>query len=113
MISRGKIFERSELNTAVDEALRYGETALLETCIIGDEVTVAILQGEALPSIRIETPSCFNVERSGMITKINSTFTFFATGSVPSCEAWASYIDGCSVVHAMGDVIPKNMEVSP
>jgi D-alanine-D-alanine ligase len=54
-----KLFERGELNKAVDEALRYGETALLETCITGDEFTVAILQGEALPTIRIETPRVF------------------------------------------------------
>jgi D-alanine-D-alanine ligase len=58
-VGMSKIFERSELNPAVDEALRYGETALLETCITGDEFTVAILQGEALPTIRIETPRVF------------------------------------------------------
>ncbi len=54
-----KIFERAELNGAVDEALRYDDTALLEACISGDEITVAILQGEALPTIRIETPRVF------------------------------------------------------
>jgi D-alanine-D-alanine ligase len=43
----------------VDEALRYGDTALLETCVEGGEFTVAILQGEALPTIRIETPRVF------------------------------------------------------
>jgi D-alanine-D-alanine ligase len=58
-VGMSKIFERGELNAAVDEALRYGETALLETCITGDEFTVAILQGEALPSIRIVTPRVF------------------------------------------------------
>jgi D-alanine-D-alanine ligase len=58
-VGMSKIFERGELNTAVDEALRYGDTALLETCITGDEFTVAILQGEALPTIRIETPRVF------------------------------------------------------
>jgi D-alanine-D-alanine ligase len=58
-VGMSKIFERGELNAAVDEALRYGDTALLETCITGDEFTVAILQGEALPTIRIETPRVF------------------------------------------------------
>jgi D-alanine-D-alanine ligase len=58
-VGMSKLFERGELNKAVDEALRYGETALLETCITGDEFTVAILQGEALPTIRIETPRVF------------------------------------------------------
>ena len=58
-VGMSKIFERGELDAAVDDALRYGETALLETCIAGDEFTVAILQGEALPTIRIETPRVF------------------------------------------------------
>jgi D-alanine-D-alanine ligase len=58
-VGMSKIFERAELKAAVDEALRYGDTALLETCITGDEFTVAILQGEALPSIRIVTPRVF------------------------------------------------------
>ncbi|MBT8091013.1 MAG: D-alanine--D-alanine ligase [Gammaproteobacteria bacterium] len=54
-----KIFERAELNAAVDLALQYDTTALLETCITGDEFTVAVLQGRALPSIRIVTPRVF------------------------------------------------------
>jgi len=58
-VGMSKIFERAELNDAVDDALRYGETVLLETCINGDEFTVAVLQGQALPTIRIETPRVF------------------------------------------------------
>jgi D-alanine-D-alanine ligase len=58
-VGMSKVFERSELNDAVDVALRYGDTALLETCITGDEFTVAVLQGRALPSIRIVTPRVF------------------------------------------------------
>ena len=54
-----KIFERAELNAAVDLALQYDTTALLESCITGDEFTVAVLQGRALPSIRIVTPRVF------------------------------------------------------
>jgi len=54
-----KIFERAELNAAVDLALQYDTTALLESCIAGDEFTVAVLQGRALPSIRIVTPRVF------------------------------------------------------
>ena len=54
-----KIFERTELNAAVDLALQYDTTALLESCIAGDEFTVAVLQGRALPSIRIVTPRVF------------------------------------------------------
>jgi len=58
-VGMAKIFEPADLNAAADEALRYGGTALLETCITGSEFTVAILQGEALPTIRIETPRVF------------------------------------------------------
>ncbi len=54
-----KIFERAELNAAVDLAFQYDTTALLESCIAGDEFTVAVLQGRALPSIRIVTPRVF------------------------------------------------------
>jgi D-alanine-D-alanine ligase len=58
-VGMSKIFERDELNEAVDEALHYDDTVLLETCITGDELTVAVLQGQALSSIRIETPRVF------------------------------------------------------
>ena len=58
-VGMAKIFERSELNAAVDDALRFGDTVLLERCINGDEFTVGVLQGRALPSIRIVTPRVF------------------------------------------------------
>jgi len=58
-VGMSKIFERTELNDAVEMALQYGDTALLERCVNGDEFTVAILQGRALPSIRIVTPRVF------------------------------------------------------
>ena len=58
-VGMSKVSAHAELAEAVDEALRYGEAALLEACITGDEFTVAILQGEALPTIRIETPRVF------------------------------------------------------
>lgn len=58
-VGMSKVFERSELSDAVKDALQYGDTVLLETCVIGDELTVSILQGEALPSIRIVTPRVF------------------------------------------------------
>lgn len=58
-VGMSKVFARAELNDAVDAALEYGDTALLETCVIGDELTVAVLQGAALPSIRIVTPRVF------------------------------------------------------
>jgi D-alanine-D-alanine ligase len=54
-----KVFERADLRGAVNLALQYGEMVLLERCINGDEFTVGILQGRALPSIRIITPRVF------------------------------------------------------
>jgi D-alanine-D-alanine ligase len=73
----------------VDEALRYGETALLETCIVGDEVTVAILQGEALPSIRIETPRVFYDYHA----KYQSDRTEYTCPGTDSDEAEARYAE--------------------
>jgi D-alanine-D-alanine ligase len=58
-VGMSKVFEIEELNAAVDLALNFGDIALAEQCIVGDETTVAVLQGEALPSIRIETPRVF------------------------------------------------------
>lgn len=58
-VGMSKIFERAELNDAVDLALQYDAEALLEICVTGDEFTVAVLQGRALPSIRIVTPRVF------------------------------------------------------
>lgn len=58
-VGMSKVFERAELNAAIELALEYDHTALVEPCIIGDEYTVGILQGEALPTIRIATPRVF------------------------------------------------------
>ncbi len=58
-VGMSKVFERNELNDAVDLALQFDDTALIEPCIIGDEFTVAVLHGRALPSIRIATPRVF------------------------------------------------------
>lgn len=58
-VGMSKICRPAELNPAVDFALQYDTTALLETYIEGAELTVAVLQGRALPSIRIVTPRVF------------------------------------------------------
>lgn len=58
-IGMTKVFDASDLEGAVELALRYDGVALAERCIVGEEITVAVLQGEALPSIRIETPRAF------------------------------------------------------
>ena len=58
-VGMSKVFATDELQAAVDLALGFGGQALAERCIVGDESTVAVLQGQALPSIRIETPRVF------------------------------------------------------
>jgi D-alanine-D-alanine ligase len=58
-VGMSKVFAADELQVAVDLALGFGGQALAERCIVGDESTVAVLQGQALPSIRIETPRVF------------------------------------------------------
>ena len=58
-VGMSKVFAADELQAAVDLALSFGGQALAERCIVGNESTVAILQGQALPSIRIETPRVF------------------------------------------------------
>lgn len=58
-VGMSKVFDLSELDAALQLALRYGGVALVERCIVGDEFTVGVLNDEALPSIRIETPRVF------------------------------------------------------
>ncbi len=58
-VGMSKVFEANELQAAVELALGFGGPAVAEKCIVGIESTVAVLQGQALPSIRIETPRVF------------------------------------------------------
>lgn len=58
-VGMSKVLAVEELPDAAALALSFGGAALAERCIVGDEVTVGVLQGEALPSIRIETPRVF------------------------------------------------------
>jgi len=58
-VGMSKVFEHGDLAEAVELALGFGGIALAERCIVGSEFTVSVLQGEALPSIRIETPRVF------------------------------------------------------
>ncbi len=88
-VGMSKIFERDELNEAMDEALHYDETVLLETCITGDELTVAVLQGQALPSIRIETPRVFYDYRA----KYQSDRTDYICPGTPDDETEAVYAE--------------------
>ena len=58
-VGMSKVFDPDDLNDAVDLALEFDDVAIVERCIVGNEYTVSVLQGEALPSIRIETPRVF------------------------------------------------------
>jgi len=58
-VGMSKVFEAGELRAAVELALGFGAPAIVEKCIVGTESTVAVLQGQALPSVRIETPRVF------------------------------------------------------
>ena len=58
-VGMSKVFEREDLSDAVNLALAFGGIALAERCVVGGEYTVGVLQGQALPSIRIETPRVF------------------------------------------------------
>ena len=48
-----KVSKESELDAALETAFQYGNQALVEQWIDGDEYTVSILNGETLPSIKI------------------------------------------------------------
>lgn len=58
-VGMSKVFESNELAAAVTHAFEFGSEVLVERCIVGRELTVSVLQGQALPSIRIETPRVF------------------------------------------------------
>lgn len=82
-----KVSGRADLDDAVKLALRYGDAALLETCVAGDELTVAVLQGRALPSIRIETPRAFYDYRA----KYESDRTEYVCPGTAGGDAEAAY----------------------
>ena len=48
-----KVKTMEELESAVDFALKFDRTVLIEEWLVGDEFTVPVLDGEVLPSIKI------------------------------------------------------------
>ena len=48
-----KVKTKEELESAVDFALKFDRTVLIEEWLAGDEFTVPVLDGEVLPSIKI------------------------------------------------------------
>jgi len=58
-LGMSKVTKAAELGVARTKAARYDDAVIAERAINGPELTVAVLQGEALPVIRIETPRSF------------------------------------------------------
>jgi len=54
-----KVERAADLQAAYDAAATFETSVFAEAWITGKEYTVAVLQGRALPSIRIETPKTF------------------------------------------------------
>ncbi len=49
----------TELKSAIELALKYDDEVMAEAWVEGDEYTVTILQQEALPPIKLQTPNTF------------------------------------------------------
>jgi D-alanine-D-alanine ligase len=58
-VGMSRVERAEELPEAWENARRIESTVFAESWITGGEYTVSILQGQALPSIRIETPRSF------------------------------------------------------
>jgi len=58
-VGMSKVEKAGDLPTAYEAAARIDSSVLAEAWIAGREYTVAVLQGRALPAIRIETPRTF------------------------------------------------------
>jgi D-alanine-D-alanine ligase len=58
-VGMARVERAQDLRAAWEQALRYDPVVFAESLIPGAEYTVSILQGRALPSIRIETPRTF------------------------------------------------------
>lgn len=58
-IGMTRVQQPEQLQEAIETALEFDDAVLLERYIVGREFTVSILNDEALPSIRMETPRSF------------------------------------------------------
>ncbi len=58
-IGMARVTSAKQLENAIQDAFNYDNQVLLEQFIDGPEFTVAVLQGQALPSIRMSTPHTF------------------------------------------------------
>ncbi len=58
-IGMTKVTSAAQLESAIQDAFKYDNNVLLEQFIQGPEYTVSILNGKAMPSIRMSTPRDF------------------------------------------------------
>jgi len=58
-VGMSKVDRAEDLPAAYESAARIERSVFAEPWVVGKEYTVAVLQGRALPSIRIETPKAF------------------------------------------------------
>ena len=58
-IGMSKVDHADDLETAWNDAIKYDDSVIAEEFIKGDEYTVAILAGDALPVIKLETDNDF------------------------------------------------------
>jgi D-alanine-D-alanine ligase len=58
-VGMSKVVVEEELVPAWREAARYDDCVLVESWIVGAEYSMGVLQGAALPIVRIETPRTF------------------------------------------------------
>ena len=58
-IGMAKVTSAKQLETAIQDAFKYDNQVLIEQFIDGREFTVSVVQGKALPSIRMSTPHTF------------------------------------------------------
>lgn len=58
-IGMSKVSNTQQLEDAIEQAFKFDDLVLLEQYIQGKEYTVAVIDGQALPSIRMQTPHEF------------------------------------------------------
>ena len=79
-----KVKTREELESAVDFALKFDRTVLIEEWLAGDEFTVPVLDGEVLPSIKIVPEGEFYDYDAKYIS--DNTQYFCPAGLSDACE---------------------------
>ena len=117
-----RVTDGGQLGAAVDEALRLDERALIEELLDGPELTVGVLQGEALPVVEIAPKDgWFDFERKytkGMTEYfVPARISAELTSEVQRIGLEAARLTGCLSscrvdVMAGGDRGPRVLEVN-